>query len=160
MVPLEERFFQLKADIVDLQGTADVSEIGYQKAKEIVGALISKLKADDEEGKKVYLEGARKYLDAELDYLRDKVSIIRKVSPRTANHLETMINDYDKGTRHILEMVFDKDYDVNSVLHAVAELYNFVKTVYLFFELRNIVNMICNSFLDAITYLDGEKSPK
>ncbi len=159
MTPLEQRFHQLKADVEELKIQSEVSEIAYNNIKEFVG-IIGSLDVNTPKGQKARLEGIRKYLDTELDYLRDKASIIRKVSPKTADNLEKMINEYDKGARHILETVFDKEKVNNEIsdLAAFAELHNFIKTTYAFFELRGIVNMVCSSFLDTIDYLDGNKN--
>lgn len=159
MTPLEQRFHQLKADVEELKIQSEESEIVYNKIKEFA-SVIGSLDVKNPKGEKAYLEGIRKYLDSELNYLRDKASIVRKVSPKTADHLEKMINDYDKGTRHIIETVFSKEKDNNekSGLAALAELIEFTKTIYSIFELRGIVNMVCDSFLDTIDYLDGNKT--
>ncbi|HEY8109899.1 MAG TPA: hypothetical protein VIG05_03445 [Candidatus Nitrosotenuis sp.] len=159
MTPLEQRFHQLKADVMELKVQSEVSEIAYNKIKEFASVL-GGLDVNNSKGEKAYLEGIRKYLDTELDYLRDKSSIVRKVSPKTADKLEKMINDYDKGTRHIIETVFSKEKldSEKSGLAALAEIVEFTKTIYSVFELRGIVNMVCDSFLDTIDYLDGNKT--
>ena len=62
--------------------------------------IIGQLNPEDEKGKEAYLKGVRNYLDTELEYLRSKTDLIRKVSPDISSLLEKklihMINPQEK----------------------------------------------------------------
>lgn len=156
MTPLEERLHQLKAESEDLKIISEEREIGFNKVKEFMG-IIGKIDTETEKGKEIFQQGARKYLDAELEYLRDKSNIIRKVSPKTANFLENKINDYDKTTNEVLEIIKNNSED-SSPWESLAHLFLIAKTIYYIGHLHGIVTVSCDSFFDTIAYLEGNKS--
>lgn len=156
MTPMEERLLQLKADVTEIQIVSEGSEIGFNKVKDFL-SIIGKLDIKTEKGKEALREVARKYLDAELEYLRDKSNIIRKVSPKTADFLENKVNDYDKTTSYVLERILESDFDDSSPLESLGDLYAVAKVIYYMGHLQGIVTVACDSFLDTIDYLEGNK---
>ena len=154
---MEERLLQLKADATEMQIESEESEIGFNKVKDFL-SIISKLDIKTEKGKEAFQEVARKYLDAELEYLRDKSNIIRKVSPKTADFLENKVNDYDKTTSYVLERILENDFGGSSPLESLGNLYAIAKVIYYMGHLQGIVTVACDSFLDTIAYLEGNKT--
>ena len=157
MTEIEERLRQLKADVTEMQIASEESEIGFNKVKDFL-SIISKLDIKTEKGKEALKEVARKYLDAELEYLRDKSNIIRKVSPKTADFLENKVNDYDKTTSYVLERILESDFGDSSSLESLGDLYAIAKVIYYMGHLQGIVTIACDSFLDTIDYLEGNKT--
>jgi len=160
MEPMRRRLHELKEDILDLEIASEESEIGLNKIKEFIG-ILGKIDTETEKGKEAYLDGARKYLDAELEDLRNKSSIIRKVSPKTANFLEEKINDYDKTTRYVLERFMKSDQE--ELLKSeffLGDLYAIAKVIYYMGHLRGIVMVSYDIFQDTIDYLEGKKNSK
>ncbi|MCH7561141.1 MAG: hypothetical protein IIC67_07225 [Thaumarchaeota archaeon] len=158
MTLLEERLLQLKSEVEELKITSEDSQIAYDKVKEF-RSILGQFDTESEKGKNAYLKGMRTYLDTELNFLRDRANIIRKVSPNTANILEKKINEYDKGTRTLLETAFDKTKEFSTPTEALLGLFDLGKTVYSIFYLREIVEIGCSTLLDTIEYLDGNKPP-
>ena len=154
---MEERLLQLKADATEMQIESEESEIGFNKVKDFL-SIISKLDIKTEKGKEALKEVARKYLDAELKYLRDKSNIIRKVSPKTADFLENKVNDYDKTTSYVLERILESDFGDSPPLESLGDLYAIAKVIYYMGHLQGIVTVACDSFLDTIAYLEGNKT--
>ena len=153
---MEERLLQLKADVTEIQIVSEGSEIGFNKVKNFL-SIIGKLDIKTEKGKEAFREVARKYLDAELEYLRDKSNIIRKVSPKTADFLENKVNDYDKTASYVLERILESDFDDSSPLESLGDIYAIAKVIYYMGHLQGIVTVACDSFLDTIDYLEGNK---
>ena len=153
---MEERLLQLKADVTEIQIVSEGSEIGFNKVKDFL-SIIGKLDIKTEKGKEAFREVARKYLDAELEYLRDKSNIIRKVSPKTADFLENKVNDYDKTASYVLERILESDFDDSSPLESLGDIYAIAKVIYYMGHLQGIVTVACDSFLDTIDYLEGNK---
>ena len=156
MTPIEERLLQLKADAEELRITSEESEIGFNKVKDFI-AVIGKIDIKTKKGKEAFQEGSRKILDAELDYLRDKSNIIRKVSPKTADFLENKINDYEKSARYVLEKLLENNSDGSSAMNDLGTLFAVAKVIYYMGHLQGIVTVACDSFLDTIDYLEGNK---
>lgn len=154
---MEERLLQLKADVTEIQIVSEGSEIGFNKVKDFL-SIIGKLDIKTEKGKEAFREVARKYLDAELEYLRDKSNIIRKVSPKTADFLENKVNDYDKTASYVLERILESDFDDSSPLESLGDFYAIAKVIYYMGHLQGIVTVACDSFLDTIDYLEGNKT--
>lgn len=159
MIPLEERFLQLKSEVEELKITSEDSKIAYEKVKEF-RSVLGQLDTKNEKGKNAYLKGMRNYLDTELNYLRDRADIIRKVSPETAIFLEKKINEYDKGIRKILKTGLEETEDFSSPEEALLGLIDLGKTIYSIFYLREIVDIGCNTLLGTIEFLDGNKPPR
>jgi len=156
MTPLEERFLQLKSEVEDLKITAEEKEIAYKKVKEF-SEIIGQLNIEDEKGKEAYLKGVRNYLDTELEYLRSKTDLIRKVAPDISSLLEKKINSYDKSTREVLEAAFEKDLDKTSKSEALMDFANLVKTVFYIATLQEMVNIASDTLLGTLDFLDGNK---
>ncbi len=154
---IEKRLLQLKADVTEMQIASEESEIGFNKVKDFL-SIIGKLDIKTEKGKEALKEVARKYLDAELEYLRDKSNIIRKVSPKTADFLENKVNDYDKTTSYVLERILESDFADSSPLESLGNVYAIAKVIYYMGHLQGIVTVACDSFLDTINYLEGNKT--
>jgi len=156
MTPIEERLLQLKADAEELRITSEESEIGFNKVKDFL-SVIGKIDTKTKMGKEAFQEGSRKYLDAELDFLRDKSNIIRKVSPKTADFLENKINDYEKSARYVIEKLSENNFDDSSIMNDLSTLFEVAKVIYYMGHLQSIVSVSCDSFLDTIDYLEGNK---
>jgi len=156
MTPLEERFFQLKSEVEDLKITTEENEIAYKKVKEF-SSIIGQLNTKVEKEKEAYLKGIRNYLDTELEYLRSKTDLIRKVSPKISSVLEKKINEYDKSTREVLETAFEKDIEKESDLEAIVDFTNLIKTIFYIVTLQEIVNIASDTLLDTLDYLDGNR---
>ena len=156
MSPLEERLLQLNAEIEDLKITSEEKEIAYKKVKEF-REVLGQIDTKDLKGQQAYLKGMRTYLDTELEFLRTKTDIIRKVSPKTANLLENKINDYDKNTRHILETGFSKNLDNLSEVEIMLELGKFIKTVFDVMTLQETVSIATDTLTGTLDFLNGNK---
>ena len=156
MTPLEGRFLQLKSEVEDLKITTEEKETAYKKVKEF-SEIIGQLNAEDEKGKEVYLKGVRNYLDTELDYLRSKTDLIRKVSPDVSLLLEKKINSYDKSTREVLEAAFEKDLEKTSETETLMDFANLVKTVFYIVTLQEMVNIASDTLLNTLDFLDGNR---
>ena len=156
MTPLEERFFQLKTEVEGLKITTEEKEIAYKKVKEF-GEVIGRLNPEDEKEKEAYLKGVRNYLDTELEYLRSKTDLIRKVSPHVSLLLEEKINSYDKSTREILESCFAKDDEKTGYSDVLVDFTNLVKAVFYIVTLHEMVNIACDTLLGTLDFLDGNR---
>ena len=156
MTPLEERFHQLKTEVEDLKITTEENEIAYKKVKEF-SDVIGKLNTEDEKGKEAYLKWVRNYLDTELEYLRSKNDLIRKVSPNISLLLEKKINEYDKSTREVLEAAFEKDLEKTSNSEAFLDFANLIKTIFYISTLQETVNIASETLLDTLDFLDGNR---
>lgn len=44
----------------------------------------------------IYIKSLKESVFADLEYFRDKTSIIQTVSPKTANHIESLVLEFEK----------------------------------------------------------------
>lgn len=156
MTPLEERLLQLKSEVENLRITAEESKIKFDTAKEL-SSLNPKTETKSPKEIEDSIRLSRIYLEKELDYLRDKTTIIRKVSPRTADFLDTKINEYEKATNDYLKLHEKPESEDLSWLELGSKFVTVIDFLSAGSKLHDLVEMTCNCFLDTIDYLEGNK---
>jgi len=154
--PLEQRFWQLKTEISNLEIKSEESQIAYTKAKEF-SKIIVEFTREDKKGKEAYLKGMRNYYDTQLDHFRNKIELVRKVSPQTSLELEKKINEYEKASLEI-DSAYSKNFENISDSESLSLLLNVAKMIYYAITLEETINHVSNTLLDAIDFLDGNKS--
>ena len=155
MNPLEERLEQLKAETINLEITADESKIAFNKVKEMY-EILGKLDIGNKKNNEVFREYAKKYLETELNYLRDKIVIIRKVSPKSADFLEKKVNEYERNSIDVFDIWKKSDPMDLSNQTILSEVTAIMQVTMSYNNLHDLVNVVCNSFKDTIDFLDNK----
>ncbi len=155
MNPLEERLEQLKAETINLEITADESKIAFNKVKEMY-EILGKLDIGNKKNNEVFREYAKKYLETELNYLRDKIVIIRKVSPKSADFLEKKVNEYERNSIDVFDIWKKSDPKDLSNQTILSEVTAIMQVTMSYNNLHDLVNVVCNSFKDTIDFLDNK----
>ena len=101
----EEQFAKLEGFIEELAIQADISKAVREKSEKFMAA-ISGIQLDTTENFAMYRRFVQESFSSDLEYYRDKIAIIRTISPETANHLEQKLNKYEKMC---LKMIRDVD---------------------------------------------------
>jgi len=97
---IEERLSHLKADIEELQMNVERSKVAFQTGHKYMQILEDiNLDSNVEVLSKTSKEGMSNF----LEYLRDRIEVVRKVSPRTAERLESKVKLHEKLANSILE---------------------------------------------------------
>ena len=154
--PIEERLAQLKADVADLEITVEERKIAYDKVQEM-WQIIGKLDITDRKNNEVLRGFAEKFIQAELDYLRDKITILRKVSPKSSNLLEKKVNDYEKTSLDIFELWKKYEPQDLSNLSIWGNITRIIGVMMAYHNLHDLIDTAYNGFKDTVEFLEGTK---
>ena len=110
MGKIEERILHLRAEIDQLRIIADQSKIEHQTGLrhfDIMENLDLKTKSNI----KIFFDSIKEIGSYFREHLRDKIEVIKKASPQTAEKLNKHLNSYEKKARELLkEYENTKDY--------------------------------------------------
>lgn len=104
MGKIEERFSELEGFLEELTIEVEKSQVASDTTGKYI-SIISDIKLESPENYKIYIRHLKELLSTETQYFHDKVEIIRKVSPGTANYFDTQILEYEKNFRRFIHFV-------------------------------------------------------
>jgi len=106
MGKIEERISHLIADIEELRITAEKSQVAHTMGLKYT-QLLDELDLSNKKNLPILVKTSKNGVAAYLEYLRDRVSIIRKVSPATADRLDSQINYHEQLANYAIS-IFEK----------------------------------------------------
>ena len=104
MGKIDERFAELEGFIEELSIQADQSKTSMKTAEKFMATIGNNIKLESPENITIYITSLKESLSSDLQYFRDKTDIIRTVSPKTANYIESSVLEFEK---HYLSFIKD-----------------------------------------------------
>lgn len=108
----KDRIINMKKELTKLYQKVQEAEIAYQTTKENL-ELMQKVNSSSTKNSAGQQKLFREQIAKQLDALRLRVDLIRKFSPESAEILEKIINDYEKGNREFFEIVKEKSENLS-----------------------------------------------
>ena len=99
---LEDRIKLLKQDLESLNTLLVKTEAEYNTFDNFFGQLMDNINIKDEHLSTMINQMMKEGNSKELDLLRLKKDIIRKISSTTADYLDRLINEYEKLSRDLM----------------------------------------------------------
>lgn len=110
MGKIEEKIIHLRSEIDQLRIIADQSKIKHQTALRYFD-ILENLDLKTKSNIKIFYESLKEVGSYFREHLRDKIEVINKVSPQSAEKLNKHLNSYEKKTRELLKEYENiKDY--------------------------------------------------
>ena len=159
MGKIEERLEHLKSDIEELRITADKSHVSHKTSLQYTN-LLNELDLTNAKNIPILYKTSKNGISTFLEYLRDRVEIIRKISPKTAERLDLQINRHEELSKYLLSIFknaktvkqLDRKMKGVEFESKIAELtVNVIKV-------EEAVNSCYLLLLDSIDYFDGVKN--
>lgn len=91
----DERFAELEGFVEELSINMDQSKSSMETADKFMNALAN-IKLETPENFAIYITSLKESLSADLQYFRDKTNVVRTVSPKTGNYVESLILEFEK----------------------------------------------------------------
>jgi len=101
---IEKRFVELEGFLEELSIEAEKSKVALDMTIKYA-SIIKEIKLESPENYRIYISHVKEALSTDLQYFQDKVEIIRKVSPRTANCLDLKILEFEKIFRGFISYI-------------------------------------------------------
>jgi hypothetical protein len=138
---IEERVTHLLADVEELQINAEKSGMAFQNSSNFFD-IVKDIELSDGKNISIFIKSVRQFVSSQLEFMRDRISIIQKISPKTAEHLHNIVNKHEKYVLDVLSMM-----EKNSNPSKLEKLFERKETQSLFVEMTNNINM-ANSAVD------------
>lgn len=157
MGKIDERFAELEGFIEELSIHADQSKVSMETAQKFMNA-IGNIKLESPENFGIYITSLKESSFADLQYFRDKVEIIRTVSPQTANYIESQILEFEKYYLRFIKDVEEYSKQGKAYLESQGEhtLDNSVKLIELGPKIVHDIELIHGFFQDTLEFLRKE----
>ncbi len=117
---IDNRYFQLRGDIEELRILVDESE-----SKLMMFIDLSKMIGDKNSDKLNMF--TQKNVDLYLDLIRNHITIIRKISPKLADDLETRANRFDRIMPKFLEIIKELEEDIRLLKESISTSESLIK---------------------------------
>lgn len=117
---ISERFHQLNADIEELRILVDESESKLKMFNEVFEMM------GDINPEKLIILG-KKNTGMYLDFIRNQITIIRKISPNIANELERRAIDFERIAPRFMELPNEKKAYIKLQKEAIANMDKLLK---------------------------------
>jgi len=154
MSKIEERIAHLKSDIEELRITADQSLAAYTTSAQY-STLLNELHYSS----KNLPIAIKKSMSSFLEYLRDRIAVIQKISPETAKRLNEYVKLHEKLSIEVIEL-YEKSGNLREIEKNLkkpefqGKLSDLIINVY---RVQESVEMCYKCFLDTLSYLESEK---
>lgn len=157
MGKIDERFAELEGFIEELSINAEQSKVSMKTADKFMDA-INNIKLESPENFSIYIKSLKESASADLQYFRDKTTIIKTVSPKTANYIETLILDFEKCYLHFIKDVEKYSKQGESFFEKEGEttLSNLGKIVELGPKITHEIELVHDFFQDTLEFLRKE----
>ena len=117
---IDNRYFQLRGDIEELRILVDESE-----SKLMMFIDLSKMIVDKNSDKLNMF--TQKNVDLYLDFIRNHITIIRKISPKLADDLETRANRFDRIIPKFLGIIKELEEDIQLLKESISTSESLIK---------------------------------
>ena len=111
MAELNDRFIQIKADIIELEEIFQKSRTEWHKSLDILNLV--KEEPFNYNTMKIQLKLAEESMHSGIKYFRDLVLMIGRISTKSENILEEKINEYEKCMAILMDKMYT-DIENNS----------------------------------------------
>ncbi|HEU03644.1 MAG TPA: hypothetical protein ENH95_00745 [Nitrosopumilus sp.] len=157
MSKIEERIAHLKSDIEELRITADQSLAAYTTSAQY-STLLNELHYSSK-NLPIAIKTMRQSMSSFLEYLRDRIAVIQKISPETAKRLNEYVKLHEKLSIEVIEL-YEKSGNLREIEKNLkkpefqGKLSDLIINVY---RVQESVEMCYKCFLDTLSYLESEK---
>ena len=98
-----EKIRLLKAELNELSEKVKEADIEFETTKKLID-IVSEMDTSSTKNSQIYRKLSNERMAIELDALRLRVEMIRKISPHSANMLESALKEYEKSYRTLMEI--------------------------------------------------------
>ena len=152
MGKIEERILQLRGEIEDLRIIADQSSIKHQTSLRYFD-MLDNLDLRTEANLKIFYEFLKESSSYFREYLRDKIAVISKVSPRIGDNLNKHHKSYEDKTRELLKEYENVTFrELNKKFKNLEFQNRSVELFLLASGLKNTVEYSYECIIDAIFF--------
>jgi len=155
MGKIEERIFHLRAEMDQLRIIADQSKIKHQTAIRYFD-ILENLDLKTKSNLKIFYESLKEVSSYFREHLRDKIDVINKVSPQSAEKLNQHLNSYEKKAREVLKEYENvKNYRELDRKLKSQEFQNMADELWILAnDLKNTIEFSYECVIDAIFFED------
>ena len=155
MGKIEERISHIRSEIEELRITAEKSGVKHEVALNY-SKFLDGLDLENKKNLPIFVNFIKEANSAFLEYLRDKTSIINKVSPKTSKIINEGINLYEKKCRETIKefgnaktpLQLEKKFNNTKFQMKLNEI-NFHATL-----LKNVVQSSYDCIIDTLFFED------
>ncbi|MGI0047026.1 MAG: hypothetical protein ACREBB_07555 [Nitrosotalea sp.] len=152
---LEERIKLLRQDLESLNQLLIKTEAEYNTFETFFEQLMNNINIKDEHLSPMVMQMMKEGSSKELDLLRLKKDMIRKISSSTADYLDRLINEYEKSIRDI--MVYQDNFNTKGMDEATKA--KFVQAIVAVAtkhgDLHDIIDACRNCIKDTLKRLES-----
>jgi len=158
---IEERVIHLKSEIEELRITSEKSHVAHITSLKYSN-ILDELDLSNPKNLPILIKTSMEGLSAFLEYLRDRIAIIRKISPKTADQLQSQVNFHEERSIRIIDEL--KKAKTLEQLDKRSQKAEFQKQLSeLMINAISVIGTVetCHNFLlDTIEYLEDETPKK
>jgi len=164
MGKIDERFAALEGFIEELSINADQSKKSKETAEKFMATIGNNIQLESPENFTIYITSLKESLSSDLQYFRDTTKIIRIVSPKTANYIESLILEFEKYYLNFIKNVEELSKKDKTFFKNEEQMISYTKKILPIFDkiaelgtkIPHEIELMYNLFQDTLEFLRKE----